>query len=103
LLAAAGTPMLLHAILRRQVTIPRIAIPIALLWLTNAPAAVMSCYALALITLIRLATTPGAPHIDSDVWASRASATAPAHLQTINASAQTKLQLTLNTIAGIAL
>jgi cysteine desulfurase len=26
------------------------------------------------------ATNPGAPHIDSDVWASRASATAPAHL-----------------------
>src|ERR1700723_3397758 len=55
LLAAAWIPMLLHAILRKQVTTPRIAIPIALLWLTNAPAAVMSCYALALLTLIRLA------------------------------------------------
>ena len=58
LLAAAWIPLLLHAILRRQVTIPRIAIPIALLWLTNAPAAVMSCYALALLTIIRLATNP---------------------------------------------
>jgi cysteine desulfurase len=28
----------------------------------------------------QLTTTPGAPYIDSDVWASRASATAPAHL-----------------------
>jgi hypothetical protein len=55
LLAAAFIPLLLHAILRERVTIPGVAIPIALLWLTNAPAAVMSCYALALLTLIRLA------------------------------------------------
>jgi uncharacterized membrane protein len=61
LLAAAWIPLLLHAILRDKVTIPRIAIPIALLWLTNAPAAVMSCYALALLTAIRLITNPGAP------------------------------------------
>jgi len=54
LLAAAWIPLLLHAILRNKVTIPRIAIPIALLWLTNAPAAVMSCYALTLVTLIRI-------------------------------------------------
>src|SRR5580698_9709660 len=71
LLAAAWIPLLLHAILQDKVTIPRIAIPIALLWLTNAPAAVMSCYTLALLTFFRLATTqatkirtttnPGAP------------------------------------------
>ncbi|WP_213807641.1 hypothetical protein [Granulicella sp. dw_53] len=58
LLAAVWIPLLLHAILRPDyeggVTIPRIALPVALLWLTNAPAAVMSCYALALLTLIRL-------------------------------------------------
>jgi len=54
LLAAAWIPLLLHAILRKQISIPRIAIPVALLWLTNAPAAVMSCYALALLTLVRL-------------------------------------------------
>jgi hypothetical protein len=54
LLAAAFIPLLLHAIMRNRVTIPRIAIPVALLWLTNAPAAVMSCYALALITILRL-------------------------------------------------
>jgi hypothetical protein len=60
LLAAAWIPLLLHAILREELSIPRIAIPVALLWLTNAPAAVMSCYALALLALIRIAN-PGTP------------------------------------------
>jgi hypothetical protein len=59
LLAAVWIPLLLHAALRPEeeggVTIPRVALPVALLWLTNAPAAVMSCYALALITVVRLA------------------------------------------------
>jgi hypothetical protein len=54
LLAAAWIPLLLLAILRKKVTIPGIAIPVALLWLTNDPAAVMGCYALALLTLIRI-------------------------------------------------
>ncbi|HTC75142.1 MAG TPA: 6-pyruvoyl-tetrahydropterin synthase-related protein [Edaphobacter sp.] len=120
LLAAAFIPLLLKAILREQVTIPRIAIPVALLWLTNAPAAVMSCYALALLTLIRLATnssnrTPpaasnngiatnsGTPYLDSEIWASRESATAPAHLNPTTALSQTPLQLTRNTIAGTGL
>jgi hypothetical protein len=127
LLAAAWIPLLLHAILRKQVTIPRIAIPIALLWLTNAPAAVMSCYALALLTAIRLAThssnrsprgtsnnhsastpsvptsNPGAPYLDSEMWASCASETAPAHDSTGNTPSQTPLQLALNTIAGTTL
>jgi hypothetical protein len=112
LLAAAWIPLLLHAILRKRVTIPGIAIPVALLWLTNAPAAVMSCYALALLTVIRITTNlhasnraknPGAPYLDSEMWASRHSATAPAHSNTSNAPAQNPLQLTLNTIAGTAL
>lgn len=54
LLAAAWIPLLLHAILRERVTIPRIAIPVALLWLADAPAAVMCCYALALLAVVRL-------------------------------------------------
>jgi hypothetical protein len=103
LLAAAWIPLLLHAILRKQVTIPRIAIPIALLWLTNAPAAVMSCYALAILTIVRLAKNPGAPYLDSEMLASRASASATAHSSTINASHQTSLQLASNTIAGTLL
>jgi hypothetical protein len=120
LLAAAWIPLLLHAILRSRVTIPGIAIPVALLWLTNAPAAVMSCYALALLTAIRLATNsfnqrppiatndrsasnPGAPYLDSEMGTSRASATAPAHATITNASTRTPLRLALNTAAGTAL
>jgi hypothetical protein len=124
LLAAAWIPLLLQAILRGNdkggVTIPSIAIPIALLWLTNAPAAVMSCYALALLTAIRLAAnssnrfangsphdpsakTPGAPYLDSEMWASRASATAPAHAKITTVASQTPLQLALNTITGTIL
>src|ERR1700679_2013926 len=61
LLAAAFIPLLLHAILRPQITIPGIAIPIALLWLTNAPAPVMSCYALALLTIVRIARPSNTP------------------------------------------
>jgi len=62
LLAAAWIPLLFNAILpppndtpSTNISIPRLAIPLALLWLTNAPAAVMSSYALALILLVRLA------------------------------------------------
>jgi hypothetical protein len=100
LLAAAFIPLLLHAILRDKVTIPRIAIPIALLWLTNAPAAVMGCYALALLTLIRLATNPGPPSSARNLrlrWASRESAA------TINTSSQTSISMAINTVAGTIL
>ncbi len=70
LLAAAWIPLLLHAILRKHISIPAIAIPLALLWLTNAPAAVMATYTLALLATVRilqtasprvLHKTPGAP------------------------------------------
>jgi hypothetical protein len=54
LLAAAWIPLLLLSILRQRVTVTGIAIPLALLWLTNAPAAVMGTYALALLVLFRL-------------------------------------------------
>ncbi|HEX7157422.1 MAG TPA: hypothetical protein VF214_00300 [Edaphobacter sp.] len=54
LLAAAWLPLALAGVLRDRPTILRIAIPVALLWLTNAPAAVMGCYALALVALIRM-------------------------------------------------
>lgn len=54
LLAAAWIPLLLLASLRSRPTIRGIAIPIALLWLTNAPAAVMGCYSFALIATLRV-------------------------------------------------
>ena len=54
LLAAAWIPLLFLAILREKVTLPRIALPVALLWLTNAPAAVMGSYTLALLAAVRV-------------------------------------------------
>lgn len=49
LMAAAWMPLLLLAILSRKTTAWRVAIAIALLWITNAPAAVVGCYSLLLI------------------------------------------------------
>ena len=117
LLAAAWIPLLLHAILRSGdkggVTIPRIAIPIALLWLTNAPAAVMSCYAIALLTVLRLATKPGVSSADSGgpsyavsshrVGYSRPARTAVTETSNVNETIQPPLQLALNTVTGTAL
>lgn len=54
LMAAAWMPLLLAAMLRERVTVPRVALPIALLWLTNAPAAVVGCYAVLLLGVARL-------------------------------------------------
>ncbi len=54
LFAAAWIPLLLAAVLRERITVLRVAVPVALLWLTNAPAAVMGCYALALLAAVRL-------------------------------------------------
>jgi hypothetical protein len=57
LLAAVWIPLLLLAILRPRPTVRGIAVPFALLWLTNAPAAVMGSYTFALLAAIRLAAT----------------------------------------------
>ena len=61
LLAAAWIPLLLLAALAPRVRIVPLAIPIALLWLTNVPAAIMSCYALALLVVCRLVLAGRAP------------------------------------------
>jgi predicted membrane channel-forming protein YqfA (hemolysin III family) len=94
LLAAAWIPLLFHAILRDRVTIPQIALPIALLWLTNAPAAVMGTYTLAILVAIRILSAyrsqTGVGNAETDLrpWLSRHAAS---------------LQLTSKTIAGTAL
>ena len=54
LLATAWMPLLLLSILRERVTVRGVALPVALLWLTNAPAAVMGCYTLAFLAVWRL-------------------------------------------------
>jgi hypothetical protein len=108
LLAAAWIPLLLHAILRNKVTIPRVAIPVALLWLTNAPAAVMSCYALALLTAIRLITiskTLGGPSFavsSQRVGYSRHARTAFSPIPT-RTDRQSPIQLATTTITGTLL
>ncbi len=91
LLAAAWIPLLFHAILRDKVTIPRVALPIALLWLTNAPAAVMGCYTLAILAAIRVITTyrkQEGPPLASEMRV-------PRH--------DSALQLVLNTLGGTTL
>ena len=55
LIAAAWMPLLLLGVLRKRLTIVGIAVPVALLWLTNDPAAVMGCYTLALLGALRVA------------------------------------------------
>jgi hypothetical protein len=88
LIAAAWIPLLLLSILQEEVTVSGVAIPIALLWLTNAPAAVMGCYTLAVLAAIRIATNLGAPRLASETWVSRR------HFD---------LGLALKTLAGTAL
>ncbi|HEY0307011.1 MAG TPA: hypothetical protein VGB94_02520 [Acidobacteriaceae bacterium] len=54
LLATAWMPLLLLAVLRDTLSIRRIAVATALVWLTNIPSAVMSTYLFALLLLLRL-------------------------------------------------
>ena len=97
MLAAAWIPLLLLSILRERVTVPGIALPVALLWLTNPPAAVMGSYTLALLALLRIVSTnAGAPEpvlslskgLASETWVSRHKVT---------------LQFAGKTLAGFAL
>src|SRR6201996_6029971 len=55
LLAAAWIPLLLREALRERPRIAGLAVPTALLWLTNAPAAVIGIYMLLFIAALRIA------------------------------------------------
>jgi hypothetical protein len=90
LLAAAWIPLLFLAALQPRVRIVPIACAIALLWLTNAPAAVIGCYSLALLTLLRLMAPPAAVD-DQPSLAAR-----QAHMRV-------RWPVALNTLAGTAL
>ena len=54
LMAAAWMPLLLAALLRSRVSVWRVAVAIALLWMTNAPAAVVGCYTVLIVGAGRL-------------------------------------------------
>jgi uncharacterized membrane protein len=93
LLAAAWVPLLFDAILREKVTIPGVALPVGLLWLTNAPAAVMGSYTLALLATLRIVATyrtsarAAARCLDSQTWVSRQSVTLELALKTLGGTA----------------
>ncbi len=110
LLAAAFLPLLFQAALKptSEPGAPRlasetwdrttsIAIPIALLWLTNAPAAVMACYALAVLTLVRLVLLPGTPRLQP--WLLRP----PGNRALAPGVCSPKLRLALTTTSGLLL
>jgi hypothetical protein len=54
LMAAAWMPLLLAALLRSRVSVWRIALAVALLWITNAPAGIIGCYSVLLLGAGRL-------------------------------------------------
>ena len=57
LLAAVWMPLLFGSLLASRLSVPRVALPIAALWYTNAPAAVMGCYLVLLNCAWRIAST----------------------------------------------
>lgn len=57
LLAAAWMPLLLLAVLQKKVHPNHLALVVALLWLTNAPAAIIGSYTLLLLAVVRLTQT----------------------------------------------
>ena len=67
LLAAAWMPLLFRAALAEQPSAPAIAIPLALLWLTNAPAAVMGTYTLVVFALCRALLIPRQQRSEPDL------------------------------------
>lgn len=54
LLAAAWIPLIILSVLRRRVSVAGVALSITLMWITDAPAAVMGCYLLAGLAAARV-------------------------------------------------
>ena len=54
LMAAAWMPLLLAAMLRPRISAWRVTLVVALLWITNAPAAIVGTYSILLLGLVRL-------------------------------------------------
>jgi hypothetical protein len=104
LLAAAWIPLLFLAILRSRVTPSRIAIPLALLWLTNVPAAIMGSYTLAALAAIRIATGMRAPFIASSAINGFTGGPKPNNTRLASgtwvARHRASLRIALNTISG---
>jgi hypothetical protein len=94
LLAAAWLPLLFAAALVPSIRIVPLAISIALLWLSNAPAAMMSCYALAFVAMVRLllTQTPGAP--------SQTALSSGVGSHILYLGKRTRLRLALATVSG---
>lgn len=90
LLAAIWMPLLLDALLQPRLRARTLAAPLALLWLTNAPAAVIGSYTLAVVALLRVA------------FALRAAAVASAHARHRRDS-QSPASMALHAVGGAAL
>jgi hypothetical protein len=56
LLAMAWLPLLFTAVMRKRVSVVAIAVPMALLWLTNVPTAIIGSYMVALLGVARVMT-----------------------------------------------
>jgi hypothetical protein len=54
LLAMAWLPLLFVAVMRERTSVVRIAVPVALLWLTNVPTAIIGSYLVVLLGAVRL-------------------------------------------------
>jgi len=102
LLAAAWVPLLLGSMLRERVTIPHTAAPLALLWLTNAPAAVIGTYTLAVLAALRLVRSQDRINLARTTLAGTALGFGIAAFYVLPAASERRyVQIAMATIAGM--